>query len=154
MTETCPPEGAALSWDDLAAKASVARECAYAPYSRFLVGAALEADDGRVFTGCNVENASYPVGTCAERMALGQAVVSGARSFARIVVATSGAVPASPCGMCRQALAEFGMDLEVMSVGAGGEATTWRLRDLLPAHFSPESLESLERVAARPEAGS
>ena len=139
--------GEPLSWEDLAASATVARERAYAPYSRFLVGAALEADDGRVFAGCNVENASYPVGTCAERVALGHAVVSGARAFTRIAIVTSGTIPAPPCGMCRQALAEFGRDLEVMSIGTNGESVAWRMRDLLPAHFS------LERMAAPAESG-
>lgn len=147
MTETRVTAGEPLSWEDLAARARVARERAYAPYSRFLVGAALEADDGRVFTGCNVENASYPVGTCAERVALGNAVVSGARAFSRIAIVTSGAVPAPPCGMCRQALAEFGRRLEVMSVGTNGESVVWPLRELLPANFS------LERMAAPAEAG-
>ena len=140
MTKTRAQDGVTLSWEDLAAEARSARERAHAPYSRFAVGAALAAADGRVFVGCNVESASYPVGTCAERVALGHAVVSGARSFARIVVASGGAVPASPCGMCRQALAEFGLELEVMSVGGNGVATTWRLRDLLPAHFGPQQL--------------
>ena len=147
MTETRVKAGEPLSWEDLAARARVARERAYAPYSGFLVGAALEADDGRVFTGCNVENASYPVGTCAERVALGNAVVSGARVFSRIAIVTSGAVPAPPCGMCRQALAEFGRKLEVMSIGTNGESVVWPLRDLLPANFS------LERMAAPAEAG-
>ena len=147
MTETRGTAGAPLSWEDLADRARAARERAYAPYSRFLVGAALEADDGRVFAGCNVENASYPVGTCAERVALGHAVVSGARAFTRIAIVTSGAVPAPPCGMCRQALAEFGRKLEVMSIGRNGESVVWRLRDLLPASFS------LERMGAPAETG-
>ena len=147
MTETRGTAGAPLSWEDLADRARAARERAYAPYSRFLVGAALEADDGRVFAGCNVENASYPVGTCAERVALGHAVVSGARAFTRIAIVTSGAVPAPPCGMCRQALAEFGRKLEVMSIGTNGESVVWRLRDLLPASFS------LERMGAPAETG-
>lgn len=147
MTESRVTAEEPLSWEDLAARARVARERAYAPYSRFLVGAALEAGDGRVFSGCNVENASYPVGTCAERVALGHAVVAGARAFSRIAIVTSGAMPAPPCGMCRQALAEFGRDLDVMSVGTNGESVIWRLRDLLPANFS------LERMAAPAEAG-
>lgn len=147
MTETRVTAGEPRSWEDLAARARAARERAYAPYSRFLVGAALEADDGRVFAGCNVENASYPVGTCAERVALGHAVVSGARAFSRIAIVTSGAIPAPPCGMCRQALAEFGRKLEIMSIGTNGETAVWSLRDLLPANFS------LERMAAPAEAG-
>ena len=148
MVETRGPDGDALSWEDLAAEARSARERAHAPYSRFAVGAALEADDGRVFAGCNVESASYPVGTCAERVALGHAVVSGARSFRRLVVASGAPVAASPCGMCRQALAEFGLGLEIMSVTMNGAATSWRLEELLPACFGPEQL------AVAPEAES
>lgn len=123
------------STDEIVARARAAMGAAYAPYSRFRVGAALESEDGRIFAGCNVENASYPVGMCAERVALGQAVVSGARRFARIVIATSGARPVSPCGMCRQALAEFGRDLVVIAVTNEGESAEWMLRDLLPAAF-------------------
>jgi cytidine deaminase len=121
--------------EELIARATAAMGHAYAPYSKFSVGAALEADDGRVFVGCNVENASYPVGMCAERVALGHAVASGARQFRRVAVASSGARPASPCGMCRQALAEFGIDLEVVSVTVGGDSRRWTLAELLPADF-------------------
>lgn len=121
--------------DELIAQARGAMTRAYAPYSGFRVGAALESEDGRVFVGCNVENSSYPVGTCAERVALGHAVASGAQGFTRIAVASSGVEPASPCGMCRQALAEFGIDLEVVSVAAEGAAVRWSLADLLPHHF-------------------
>ena len=135
MTETSVEKPHATSWDVLAGQATDAMRSAYAPYSRFLVGAALEAADGRVFVGCNVENASYPVGMCAERVALGQAIASGARTFARLVVASSGANPASPCGMCRQALAEFGVELEILSVVGGGASRSWSLGDLLPANF-------------------
>lgn len=147
MTESGGTAGVPRSWDDLADRARVARARAYAPYSRFLVGAALEADDGRVFAGCNVENASYPVGACAERVALGHAVVSGARAFSRLAIVTSGAEPAPPCGMCRQALAEFGRELQIMSMGGDGASVVWRLRHLLPANFS------LERITAPTEPG-
>ncbi len=135
MTETSIEKRHAPSWDVLAGQATAAMQGAYAPYSRFRVGAALEAADGRVFVGCNVENASYPVGMCAERVALGHAVASGARAFTRLVVASSGANPASPCGMCRQALAEFGVDLEVRSVVESGASDHWSLDQLLPATF-------------------
>lgn len=120
---------------ELEKSATEAMAQAYAPYSGFQVGAALEADDGRVFTGCNVENASYPVTVCAERVALGAAVVAGASTFRRVVIVSSGRRVASPCGMCRQALAEFGLDLEVVSLTVGGERSSWALRDLLPEAF-------------------
>jgi cytidine deaminase len=127
--------------DELIARARTAMEAAYAPYSRFRVGAALESEDGRIFEGCNVENASYPVGTCAERVALGHAVTSGARRFTRIAIVSSGARPASPCGMCRQALVEFGAELVVIAVAAEGERTEWRLGELLPAAFRQAETE-------------
>lgn len=115
--------------------ARAVKERAYAPYSEFRVGAAIESTDGRVFTGCNVENASYPVGICAERVALGAAVAAGARHFGRLAIASDAATPTPPCGMCRQALCEFGMELEIESTGGDGASVRWWLRDLLPAHF-------------------
>ncbi len=140
MTEGTETRGPGGGTPDLAARALDAMRRAYAPYSGFLVGAALESEDGRVFLGCNIENASYPVGTCAERVALGNAVVSGARGFLRLAVASSGQRPASPCGMCRQALAEFGLDLEITSVTERGERVRWSLRELLPADFRLEEV--------------
>jgi len=125
--------------DPLIDAARAVRLKAYAPYSRFLVGAAIEADDGRVFTGCNVENASYGLTNCAERVALGAAVSAGARKFKRIVVATDAHPPSPPCGACRQVLSEFGEDLLVESVSPR-TARNWRLAELLPASFGPEDL--------------
>lgn len=128
-----------MAEDPLEAAAWAVREQAHAPYSRFRVGAALEADDGRVFTGCNVENASYGLTICAERSALAAAVTAGARRFRRIVVASDSDPPASPCGACRQMLAEFGLALEVRAVGPAREQS-WTLGQLLPDAFTPHGL--------------
>ncbi len=115
------------------------RQRAYAPYSSFQVGAAIEAASGQVFTGCNVENASYGLTMCAERAAVAHAVSSGVRDFRRIVVVTGTEPPAAPCGACRQVLSEFGLDWVVEAVGPSS-TKRWRIRDLLPDSFGPESL--------------
>ncbi len=120
-------------------RARTVQQRAYAPYSNFRVGAALEATSGEVFVGCNVENASYGLTICAERAAVAGAVSSGIRQFRRIVVVTDTEPPAAPCGACRQVLAEFGVDLVVEAVGPSS-TKRWRIRDLLPDSFGPESL--------------
>ena len=125
---------------ELVRRAREVQRQAYCPYSKFRVGAALEAADGRVFVGTNVESASYGLTICAERMALGAAVAAGARQFTRIVVATDVDPPASPCGACRQLLAEFGLALEVIAAGPTSERR-WTLRDLLPDAFARAALE-------------
>jgi cytidine deaminase len=124
------------------AAALAAMQQAYAPYSGFHVGAALLASDGAVSVGCNVENASYPAGLCAERAALATAVTTGHRSFERIVVATDAEEPSPPCGLCRQALIEFSPGMKVVSVTTSGQHAEWALADLLPAAFTPASLKS------------
>lgn len=126
--------------EELRERALNAMRQAYAPYSRFRVGAALRGTDGSVTTGCNVENAAYPVGICAERGAVAAAVVHGVREFDRLVIATEAETPASPCGMCRQVLAEFAPELEIVSITTGGAAAQWTMRELLPAAFTSRSL--------------
>ena len=125
---------------DVVARAREAMRNAWAPYSEFRVGAAIEAADGRVFVGCNVESASYGLTICAERMALGAAVAAGARSLQRIAVTTEVEPPAAPCGACRQLLAEFGLNLEVIAAGPSSERR-WTLAALLPDAFTKESLD-------------
>ena len=125
--------------DTLISAARSAQARAYAPYSNFRVGAALESIDGEVFTGCNVENASYGLTICAERAAITAAVGAGVRRFRRAVVVSDVDPPAAPCGACRQVLAEFGLDLPIEAVGPQ-RSISWRLADLLPSAFGPEQL--------------
>ena len=113
---------------------------AYAPYSRFQVGAALLTDDGTIVTGCNVENAAYPSGICAERGAVVAAVAQGHRRFALLVLATDADAPTPPCGMCRQVLVEFAPALPIVSVARDGRVGHWTMADLLPQPFLPDSL--------------
>jgi cytidine deaminase len=114
---------------------------AYAPYSNFHVGAALLGGDGSITEACNVENAAFPAGTCAERAALAGAVARGVRTFRVLVIASSAETPTPPCGMCRQALVEFSPELQIVSVTRNGKEAHWRLADLLPHAFTPRSLD-------------
>jgi cytidine deaminase len=123
--------------------AGEARAQAYAPYSKFHVGAALLATDGTIFPGCNVENSSYPAGICAERGALAAAVAAGHRAFTHVVIVTDAERPTPPCGICRQALVEFSSQLEIISVTTAGAESIWSLADLLPTPFTPQSLSHL-----------
>lgn len=124
----------------LTERAMAAMERAYAPYSGFRVGAALLASDGSITEGCNVENASYPAGICAERAAVSAAIARGVRDFTAIVIASEAERPTPPCGICRQVMMEFAPQLHVMSVTRGGADARWTMSDLLPEAFTPTSL--------------
>ncbi len=120
--------------------AFAAMENAYAPYSRFRVGAAVRTKTGEIISGCNVENAAYGEALCAERVAIAAAVARGMKEFEEIVIASESDEPASPCGSCRQAMSEFAPDLKVTSYASNGKQVTWRLGELLPAAFSSNHL--------------
>jgi cytidine deaminase len=123
--------------DDLVAAALAVRARAYAPYSKFAVGAAIRTTSGAIYTGCNVENASYPEGCCAETSAISAMIAAGERHIAEVVVCADTQAPLTPCGGCRQRLAEFGhADTIVRAAGPQGERTRWTLGALLPAAFS------------------
>ena len=127
------------SFQSLIDAALQVRDNAYAPYSNYAVGAALASPDGRVFTGCNVENAAYPASICAERAALVRAVSDGVQAFDTLVVATHNGE--SPCGVCRQMLFEFAPGLRVVCVDAGGNVTLdMPLHAMLAHGFGPNSL--------------
>jgi cytidine deaminase len=118
-----------------------AREHAYAPYSQYLVGAAVLTDDGEIFAGANVENAAYPLSVCAERSAVQRAASEGARRLVAVaIVGSSPDGPAWPCGGCRQVLNEFSQDLLVISEGPGGLRDERELAELLPDAFGPDDL--------------
>ena len=121
--------------DPLVKAARAARRHAVAPYSGFKVGAALETADGRIVTGCNVENATYGLTVCAERVAMFTALAAGHRRFRRIAVVADTAAPTPPCGACRQILWEFGGNLEIHLANLTSLKGTHRLKDLLPLPF-------------------
>jgi cytidine deaminase len=123
---------------ELIAAAAAARELAYVPYSGFAVGAALLASNGAVYTGCNVENASYGLTVCAERNAVFHAVVSGARDFLTVAVVTANGV--TPCGACRQVLAEFSPTMTVVTSDMAGNRRVYTLVELLPNAFGAADL--------------
>ena len=125
--------------DPVLAAARAVQLHAYAPYSQFHVGCALEAEDGTVFVGCNVENASYGLTICAERAAICAAVSAGVQRFRRAVVVSDIDPPAAPCGACRQVLAEFGPGLRIEAVGPS-QSMSWTMTELLPSAFGKEQL--------------
>ncbi len=127
-----------LSPDELVAAALAARQHAYAPYSHYLVGAAVLVADGTVIRGCNVENASYPATICAERVALTAAIAQGYREFVAIAVATING--GTPCGICRQVMAELGPEMAVYISNASGNYQSTTVMALLPGAFRGDSL--------------
>lgn len=127
--------------DPLLTAAIAAREHAFAPFSRFKVGAAVEDADGRVHTGCNVENATYGLTMCAERVAIYKAISEGVRKFQRIAVAADTDTLTPPCGSCRQILWEFCGDVELTLINLAGQSATYRLSDLFPKPFDASLLE-------------
>ena len=130
-----------MTREELKSVAVAMLDRAYIPYSNFPVGAALECDDGTVYTGCNVENAAYPAGICAERNAIFHAVAEGHTAFKRIVIAGRSDGFCVPCGVCRQVMREFAPNLEIICLNAAGEEHAFTLEQLLPHSFGPEFLE-------------
>lgn len=125
--------------EELIRAAEAARDKAYAPYSKFKVGAAVETKTGRIYTGCNVENASYGLSNCAERTAIFKAISEGERELTRLAVIADSPDPASPCGACRQVIAEFGIKTIIMC-NTKGERREVTLRELLPFAFDKTDL--------------
>jgi cytidine deaminase len=126
--------------DLLTEAALAARQNAHAPFSKFLVGAAIEDSSGRIHTGCNVENATYGLTICAERVAVFKAISEGARQFTRVAVAADTDTLTPPCGACRQILWEFCGDVELTLVNPRGKTETFRLKDLFPRPFDASFL--------------
>lgn len=135
------PQG---NWDILKDAAWKAREQAYAPYSGFKVGAAVETASGHIYGGCNIENVSYGLCNCAERTAMFQAVANGERVLKRIVVCADTLEPVAPCGACRQVMQELGPQMEVLLVNREGKQILTTVAELLPYSFQdfPQSEES------------
>ena len=131
-----------MDMQSLLAQSKIARETAYVPYSKFPVGAALLAEDGTVFHGCNIENASYGLANCAERTAIFKAVSQGVKSFKAIAVVADTEGPCSPCGACRQVIAEFCKpEMPVYLTNLKGDVLETTVAQLLPGAFSPEDLK-------------
>ena len=135
-----PSRPMAADLERLVERAAAVRERAYAPYSRFAVGAAVLGASGEVHVGCNVENASYGLSSCAERNALGAAVAAGEKEIRAVAVVTGSSPPAPPCGACRQLIFELGRDATVVLANPDGGRVVYRLSDLYPHSFGPEFL--------------
>ena len=132
----------ASALDALFDAAKAVRRMAYAPYSRFAVGAAVRGASGRIYAGCNVENAAYPLGLCAEAGALSLMIASGEQAIAEVLVMAASPVPVTPCGACRQRLNEFaGPDLRIHSANENAIVAHFSLGELLPHAFGPQTLQ-------------
>lgn len=130
-----------MNIDQLIQEAKIARDKAYVPYSKFKVGAALLAEDGTVFHGCNIENAAYSMCNCAERTALFKAYSEGVTQFAVLAVVADTSRPVSPCGACRQVISELcSKDMEIILTNMNGDIQKLTVEQLLPGAFSPEDL--------------
>ncbi|UJR31516.1 hypothetical protein I4U23_019005 [Adineta vaga] len=128
--------------EELFREAHLAKHRAYCPYSKFRVGAAILTSSGKIYSGCNIENASYPLTTCAERTAVVKAVSEGELSFQAIAITSD--IEASfcgPCGACRQTIAEFGLDIDIYLINPKNECKMYKIRELLPLAFTPRDLQ-------------
>ena len=138
-----PPGMIDESIRDLFDAAVEARNSSYSPYSQYAVGAAVRTTDGEIYAGCNVENASYPLGNCAEASALAAMVVEGRRSVTEVVTVTAGPTPGTPCGGCRQRIREFAdPETLVHATTADGMVVTMTMQQMLPMSFGPEDLDT------------
>lgn len=138
-----------INWAALQQAAQQAAAQAYAPYSKFPVGVAMLAESGKIYTGCNVENASYGGTVCAERNAIGAAVVAGERKFTALMVYTPQDMLTPPCGICRQVIAEFfSPNAPIASCNHLHQQQNWSLGELLPAAFTPTYLANSTKVGA------
>ncbi|AEP10877.1 MULTISPECIES: cytidine deaminase [Chloracidobacterium] len=135
----------------LIAAAREARRQAHAPYSGFSVGAVVQARSGKLYTGCNIENASFGLTVCAERVALFKALSEGERQFQAVVIATDATTPTPPCGACRQVLWEFCGDIRIISAGPQGKTAEWSLAALLPAAFDDRNLAATTPSSPEPD---
>jgi cytidine deaminase len=131
--------------DPLIAAATTAREKAFAPFSQFQVGVALEAEDGTIIPGCNVESASYGLTMCAERVAIFRAVSEGYRCFKRVAIVTDTPEPTPPCGACRQLLWEFAPEAEVLLANLTGKVIKYSISELIPNGFDARQLKAIEK---------
>lgn len=130
-----------MDYRELMKKAEEAKEKAYAPYSGFRVGAALMTREGKIYTGCNIENATYGATICAERAAIACAVANGQREFETIAIDSDAEEATFPCGICRQVIAEFGQNIKVVVGKVDGDIQVYEIKDLFPHAFTAEDME-------------